>query len=226
MWSFPARKSSARAATQRSHGRNDRGTIGLSPRRRPGYQVARMIRATVHLIRHGQSEFNAAYAQTPGVDPMIFDPRLTELGRAQAAALADPARWRGVEAVFASPLTRAIETAQLAFAGHGAPLRIEALHRERAEHSGDLGRSPQLLKAEFPHLDFDDLDDPWWHHDPRRPDAIAVESEAMLMDRVAAFREWLAARREREIAVVGHGTFLYRLTGRQFANCEVVTVEF
>jgi len=185
-----------------------------------------MIRSTVHLIRHGQSEFNAAFDSAARIDPMIFDPRLTALGRAQAAALAAPARWRGVEAVFASPLTRAIETAQLAFAAHGVPLRIEALHRERAEHSGDLGRSPRLLKNDFPHLEFDHLDDPWWHHDPARPDAIAVESEEMLLARVAAFRDWLAARPEREIAVVGHGTFLHRLTGRHFANCEVVTAEF
>ncbi len=185
-----------------------------------------MPTTTVHLIRHGQSEFNAAFDSVKRIDPMIFDPRLTALGRAQAAGLADPARWAKVEAVFASPLTRAIETAQLAFAGHGAPLRIEALHRERAEHSGDLGRSPALLKAEFPHLDFDHLDDPWWHHDPARPEAIAIESEAILLGRVSAFRDWLAARSEREIAVVGHGTFLRHLTGVVLQNCQVVTLDF
>jgi len=180
----------------------------------------------VHLIRHGQSEFNAAFDSIKRVDPMIFDPRLTALGRSQAGALADPSRWKRVEAVFASPLTRAIETAQLAFAGHGAPLRIEALHRERAEHSGDIGRSPVHLKADFPHLDFDHLDDPWWHHDPARPEAITIESETILIGRVEAFRGWLAARPEREIAVVGHGTFLRHLTGQPFQNCEVVTREF
>lgn len=185
-----------------------------------------MIVTTVHLIRHGQSQFNAAFDSIKRVDPMIFDPRLTELGRAQAAKLADPARWSNVELVVASPLTRAIETAELAFAGHGAPLRIEALHRERAEHSGDIGRRTPELKADFPHLEFDHLDDRWWHHDPARPEAIAVETEEQLLARVAAFREWLAARREREIAVVGHGTFLNRLTGRHFQNCEVVTLEF
>jgi len=181
---------------------------------------------TVHLIRHGQSQFNAAFDSIKRVDPMIFDPRLTELGRAQAAALADRARWAKVELVVASPLTRAIETAHLAFDGHTAPLRVEALHRERAEHSGDIGRRTHALKADFPHLDFDHLDDPWWHHDPARPDAIAVESEDHLLGRVEAFRDWLVQRREREIAVVGHGTFLNRLTGRHFQNCEVVTLEF
>ncbi|MBI3504885.1 MAG: histidine phosphatase family protein [Proteobacteria bacterium] len=185
-----------------------------------------MTVTTVHLIRHGQSEFNAAFDNVKRVDPMIFDPRLTALGRSQASALAGPARWAKVETVFASPLTRAIETAELAFAGHGAPLRIEALHRERAEHSGDLGRSPSLLKADFPHLDFGHLDDPWWHHDPARPTAILVESEDQLRARVGSFRDWLAARGEREIAVVGHGTFLRFLTGRVFMNCDVVTLEF
>jgi broad specificity phosphatase PhoE len=192
-----------------------------------------MPTTTVHLIRHGQSEFNAAFDSVKRVDPMIFDPRLTELGRAQARSIADPQRWSRVEVVFASPLTRAIETAELVFAGHGAPLRIEALHRERTEHSGDVGRRPAALKADFPHLDFDHLDDPWWHHDPARPDAIAIESEETLAARVAAFAEWLRARAEREIAVVGHGTFLNRLTGHvhngpghMFRNCEVVTIDF
>jgi len=40
--------------------------------------------------------------------------------------------------------------------------------------------------------------------------------------RVDAFRKVLREHRERVIAVVGHGTFLRHLTGRSFANCEVV----
>jgi len=40
----------------------------------------------VYLIRHGQSTFNAAY-ERDGVDPMLFDAPLTELGRRQVAQL-------------------------------------------------------------------------------------------------------------------------------------------
>jgi broad specificity phosphatase PhoE len=177
---------------------------------------------TVRFVRHGQSEFNAAFERTRPKDPMIFDPRLTDLGRAQAAALADPARWAGVELIVTSPLTRAIQTAQLAFAGVAAPIRVEALHRERLEHSGDVGRPRAALAAEFAALDFGDLPEIWWKHDPVRPTAMDVESEAELASRVAAFRQWLAARPERDIAVVGHGTFFNRLTGHVFANCEVL----
>ncbi len=38
------------------------------------------------------------------------------------------------------------------------------------------------------------------------------------------FREWLATRPETRIAVVGHGTFLNRLTGHHFKNCERLTL--
>jgi len=37
----------------------------------------------IYFIRHGQSEFNAAYTRGEP-DPMIFDPRLTAQGRQQA----------------------------------------------------------------------------------------------------------------------------------------------
>jgi glucosyl-3-phosphoglycerate phosphatase len=181
---------------------------------------------TVHLIRHGQSQFNAAFDSIARVDPMIFDPHLTDLGIAQAQALAEPKRWAGVELVVVSPLTRAIQTAKQAFAGHTAPWHVEALHREKCDHSGDIGRRRAALQADFPELGFDHLDDPWWHHDPKRPDAIAQEPEVLLLARVSAFRTWLGARPETEIAVVGHGTFLHRLTGVAFKNCEVVTRAF
>ena len=38
---------------------------------------------TIYLIRHAQSEFNAAYSDGQP-DPMIFDAALSKLGREQA----------------------------------------------------------------------------------------------------------------------------------------------
>ena len=71
----------------------------------------------------------------------------------------------------------------------------------------------------------DHLDDPWWHSDGSHPRAIVVEPEPVLMARVAVFRAWLKRRPERAIAVVGHGTFLNRLTGHLFQNCELLSIE-
>lgn len=177
----------------------------------------------VHLIRHGQSLFNAAFAQER-VDPMIFDSPLSPLGHQQVAAMRQTGAAFDVEVIVTSPLTRAIETTLGVFGLSGPPVVVEALHRERVEHSCDVGRSPPALAEKFPQLAFDHLDDPWWHSDGSHPRAIVVEPEPVLMARVAAFRAWLKRRPERAIAVVGHGTFLNRLTGHTFQNCEMLSI--
>ena len=41
---------------------------------------------SLDLIRHGQSTFNATYAET-GLDPFEEDARLTELGRRQVSVM-------------------------------------------------------------------------------------------------------------------------------------------
>ena len=64
------------------------------------------------LIRHGQSEFNVAFAQTR-TDPGIVDPGLTELGRIQALAAASLLSERGLVRLIASPYTRALQTASI-----------------------------------------------------------------------------------------------------------------
>ena len=183
-----------------------------------------MTARTVHLIRHGQSLFNAAFDPATRSDPMLFDAPLSPKGRAQAAALRAEAHGLGAELIVTSPLTRAIETTLAAFGPDHGPVLVEALHRERVEHSCDVGRPPAELAQAFPGLAFDHLDDPWWHSDGSHPRAIVVEPEPVLLTRVAAFRAWLGARRERVIAVVGHGTFLNRLTGLEFRNCQRATI--
>ena len=48
---------------------------------------------------------------------------------------------------------------------------------------------------------------------------------AIVEARVRQFRSFLLARPERCIAVVGHGTFFFHLTGKVLANCEVAELE-
>jgi broad specificity phosphatase PhoE len=175
---------------------------------------------TIHLIRHAQSTFNAAYAET-GADPFHYDARLSPLGLAQVEEIRARARRLPCEVVIASPLTRALQTAFGLFGGH-ARIEVQALHRERQEHSCDVGRPPRLLAEEFPELAFDHLDDPWWHHPDRDENGVVVEPLAAFHARVAAFPRWLAARPEAAIVVVGHGAFFERLIGRVPENCEIV----
>jgi broad specificity phosphatase PhoE len=178
---------------------------------------------TIHLIRHGQSTFNAALAET-GVDPLHPDARLTPLGRAQVTAARQAYAGLAPELVVTTPLTRAIETALGIFGGGKAQIVVEALHREKATDSCDVGRSPGLLAAEFPMLRFEHLADPWWHAADLDHRGIPVEPEPVFHGRLEGFRAWLRARPERVIAAVGHGTFFRHLSGAaSFANCELVT---
>jgi broad specificity phosphatase PhoE len=181
----------------------------------------------VHCIRHGQSTFNAHFA-LHGVDPMHPDAPLTELGLRQVAERAPELRQYSYELVVTSPLTRAIQTTMGLFGDHPAapPIHVECLHREFLESSCDVGRDPGLLARDFPHLSFGHLDEVWWHNDGEADErGFAVEPAETLGQRVRQFREWPLMRPEQLIAVVGHGTFFYHLTGRQLNNCEVATLE-
>lgn len=182
-----------------------------------------MTAKTILCIRHGESTFNAAWRANP-VDPLHFDARLSDVGHGQVAQARATLVHYPVEIMLASPLTRALQTAHGLFDGHPRAPRIEVapLLRERVENSCDIGRAPATLAAEFPRVDLGRLADPWWHAEGP-PDArgICVEPEALVIARAAQFRTELAARPERVVALVGHGTFFFHLTGKVLANCEV-----
>ena len=178
---------------------------------------------SLDLIRHGQSSFNATYAET-GQDPFEEDARLTELGRRQVSATRATLTERNYDLVITSPLTRAIETTLGLFAGRDVPIVVEALHREKLEHSCDVGRSPADLAREFPALDFGHLEDPWWYLEMAEGVGIVAEPQAVFLERVAGFDAWIRAREEAAVAIVGHGTFFHNWSGQSFQNCEVVTM--
>jgi broad specificity phosphatase PhoE len=190
----------------------------MTPPRRPSGRIV--------CIRHGQSTFNAHHAAT-GRDPGHVDARLTERGLAQVRQARAALQDIPFELVVTSPLTRAIQTTAGLFADHPAQpeILVEALHRECQESSCDVGRAASALAAEFPEMRVDHLPETWWYAegapDPR---GFHIEPRSLFDGRVAAFRDWLAARPERTIAVVGHGTFFFHLTGTWLENCG--TVEF
>ena len=189
-----------------------------------------MSAKTIHLIRHAQSEHNARVRAVPDEDTVRYDPAmrdapLTAIGHAQAQALADDmAALPEVELVVTSPLTRAIQTMTHAFRAHRAPRVVEHLHREHLDSFCDVGRAPADLSQAFPALSFAHLDNPWWHTDPDDDGPFAREPIPVLERRVQTFADWLAARPETTIAVIGHGTFLRTLTDVTFDNAQRVVI--
>jgi len=171
------------------------------------------------LVRHGQSEFNAAFTLTR-VDPGIPDPELTPTGRRQAEAAASELAARGVRRLVASPYTRTLQTAAIIAEALGLPIAIDPRVRERAAFHCDIGTPPAALARRFPALDFSALGDPWWH------DHLALaraETEAEVASRAEDFRREMAALPDRgAVAVITHWGFVRALTGRQAQNGEVL----
>lgn len=173
----------------------------------------------VYLIRHGQSEFNAAFNESR-IDPMIFDAPLTDKGRKQAEAARELVVDLGIKQVITSPLTRAIQTALCIF-DNIAPITVADNHRELLLHSCDVGRPPSDLKRDFPMLSFDHLVDRWWHQGPHNNNGFSVEPEEIFRQRIAEFEIGLSQIEERPLAIVGHGNAFHAMIGRMLENCEI-----
>lgn len=169
------------------------------------------------LVRHGQGYHNVKKNYS------IEDPELTEKGRLQAEELRHNIDLATVELIVVSPLTRAIQTAQIAWGEMPrVPVHITALHSERVNEPCDMGRPKSKLEGHFPFLRN------WggWAELPERWTLTKEEDKNWQAQRVPAFLEWLRNRPERRIAVVGHGEFFYGMTealGKptDLRNCEV-----
>ncbi|MGC1505769.1 MAG: histidine phosphatase family protein [Sulfitobacter sp.] len=172
----------------------------------------------IYFIRHGQSEFNAAFKGD--VDPLIFDAPLTPLGFDQAAQTRKTIEELAVSRVITSPLTRAIQTAITIFDGI-APIEVRHGHHERLTYSGDVGRAPQQLGIDFPDLAFDHLPTRWWHAHEDHNVVVPVEPIELFENRMAGFVSTLEDIQDENIAFVGHGTAFEQIIGYMLNNCQI-----
>jgi probable phosphoglycerate mutase len=143
---------------------------------------------TLLLVRHGQSEWNAAglmQGQTQHVP-------LTELGRSQAAAAARDLANLRPRALVSSDLLRALQTAESCARSTGLPITTSPMLREQGY--GVLeGRPSREL------WDVVDWTDPHWAAD-------GGESLAQLHARVGSYLEQLRAEPPAAVvALVTHG---------------------
>lgn len=185
----------------------------------------------LHAMRHGTTEMNVflrsnPYGSTGFHDPGFYDTVLTPDGRegAKLARRKVKALKLKPELLVVSPLTRALQTADLAFKDVECPITVEALARERVWLSSDCGSSPQELGRNWPadRYTFDHLPDIWWSNggndDPKH---VVLEPEEEFAARVDELRDWLMGRPEKVIALVAHWGLLEKLTGESFSNCEL-----
>lgn len=179
----------------------------------------------VYVLRHGESTFNAR--QDREVDPIDFDARLTDRGREQAATVASQIRVLAPNLIVTSPLTRALQTAEIIACGR-VPVLVEPLIREWKLNSCDIGRPVSMLRREFPEFSFDHLAETWWYEgddgESPNPKGVIVEPRTLFLDRVHRFRQWLQQHPGKCIVMVGHNAFIIHLTRRKLGNCELISL--
>lgn len=138
------------------------------------------METVIYLVRHGETVDNARQVmqgQTQGC--------LNEKGREQARVVAERLAAEPVDAVVASDLRRAIQTAEVIAEPHGLSVVTTPLLRER-DWGGFTGRFIPDLKGEV------------WPDD--------IESEEVLLSRARSFIIYITATYPgKRVVAVGHG---------------------
>ncbi len=154
---------------------------------------------TLFLVRHGETVDNALQimqGQTQGC--------LNERGREQAAQVARRLAEEPIDAIVASDLQRAIQTAEIIAAPHGLAVRITPLLRER-DWGSFTGRFIPDLKGEV------------WPDD--------IESEQALLQRAADFLQQITTTYPgKRVVAVGHG-ILNKALLAVYAGCTMREVQ-
>ncbi len=161
---------------------------------------------TVYLIRHGETSNN----KEGRCNGCRTDQPLSPRGEQQAAALATYFDAHPVDTLHVSHLTRAKQTAAIAFRTD-----MDALHVEPDLHEVDLGLWDGMLHAEVRER----YPEEWYNSKQRASISVypGGESSADAADRIfAAFLRIVRAHRGERIAIVAHSTILALLTLRIF----------
>lgn len=172
-----------------------------NPRQSPAAEKTRL-----YLIRHGETEENRR-----GILVGSTDVPLSETGREQASSLAQLARSLPVDAVYASPLQRAVETALLVF---GKEARILTDSRLKEMHFGEWEGLPFAeIAGRYPEAWSQWLKD--WENSPIPG---ADEFRAFAVRLLGCCEEILQAHEGGSVAIVSHGGCLRTLFAHYFSG--------
>jgi broad specificity phosphatase PhoE len=148
---------------------------------------------TLILIRHGETDWNVE-----GRYQGQADPSLNAKGRAQGLSLAAALGANPPDLFYASPLRRAIETAEILAAELSAPLFTD--NRLVEIHQGDWqGRLRGEIASKYPDLFKQWETDPWKVTPPGGESLIQVQTRVL-----TAIEEILASHAGKRIGLVLH----------------------
>ena len=161
------------------------------------------------MVRHGQTEFNAGSRMQGQLDT-----ELSDLGRAQAVAVAEVLGKRHPLLIVSSDLRRAYETAVVLGERTGSPLVVD--ERLRETHLGNWqGMTHGEVDAAAPGARVEWRNDATWapHGGESRVD-VARRSLPVVAELVESQSDWGADEPDRPVVLVAHGGLIAALTAK------------
>lgn len=154
----------------------------------------------LYLARHAQSDWNAEFRYISRTDRDLSDQ-----GRVQAGALGRRLAREPLEAVFSSPLARALDTARAVAGPHG--LHVEVIDGLTEIDFGDWeGLTYDEIRSAFPAFD-------GWLAAPEATPIPGGEAWAEFLARVVSCTDGILARPYATVAVVSHAGWLKMMLG-------------
>lgn len=177
---------------------------------------------TLYLIRHGLSQHNVLF-QNFGkeifYDKKNYDTKLVELGHEQSKQLGED--WKDkhkIDLVLVSSLTRTLETATNIFKDRNVPMIALDCLKEYPQglHTVNKRSTKDILQKEFPKINFSYVisneDDTW--------NPMIEEDLLGLNKRIEYLRLFLLSRKENNIAIVSHNSFIGQLKDKKISLIE------
>jgi 2,3-bisphosphoglycerate-dependent phosphoglycerate mutase len=153
----------------------------------------------IYFVRHGQTKFNEIKTEQGDGEP------LSPIGRHEAEMIAERAQNLTVEAIYASPIERAAQTAQTIGQAIQKEIIYSDLLAEQRRPSilvGERTNSPLMCQI------YDDCahhqGEPQWHHSDEEN---FIEYRARIRQAI----EFLESRPQKNLLVVSHGNFIKTL---------------
>ena len=163
----------------------------------------------LYIIRHGVSQHNVLYhylGKRVFYDARYPDTKLTPKGVQQSITLANT--WKDInkiELVLCSSLSRTLETARNIFNHMNIPIFALDILKEFPQGLQTCNKrtDKKILINEYPEIDFTNVDDidTMWNHERE-------ETIDELDQRINLLNEFLKGRKETEIAIIGHNSFI------------------
>jgi probable phosphoglycerate mutase len=176
------------------------------------------VTTTILLARHGETDWNRE-----GRIQGHRDPPLNERGREQARELAEHLAAERIDALYASDLRRALETAEILSARLGLPIAVDPALRE-ADMGSWSGLTAAEIERRFPEAWRERISGGQGHDGETR--------EAFRRRVLAALRRIGGAHPDERVLVIAHGGVI-RTTRRHLqpevvpalvAHCEVARI--